>query len=186
MKIELDSPPDDVRIEIIPLIDVIFCILTFFILSALQLTRQQAIDVTLPKATTGTSQMQDMLIVAIDDLGQTYVEKEPVTREQLIGELQVYRRRNPDGLMVLYANRMAVYDDVIQILDLMRMVGGDRVALATLPTANPNLSAPTPNLSAPNGIPSPTPNGLTTPLAPFATPSPTTTFDPNQSFIAPR
>ncbi|MFM7613604.1 MAG: ExbD/TolR family protein [Synechococcales cyanobacterium] len=176
MNIELDNPPEEVRIEIIPLIDVIFCILTFFILSALQLTRQQAINVNLPTATTGTSQMQEMLIVTVDDLGQTYVEKEPVTSQQLIGELQVYHQRNPQGLMLLYANRTAVYGDVIQILDLMRSIGGDRVALATLPTTSPNLS----NLSS---LVNPR-NNLINPGSPFTPSNPN--FDPNRSFIAPR
>ncbi|NEP44700.1 MAG: biopolymer transporter ExbD, partial [Okeania sp. SIO2H7] len=69
MKINLDSPTEEARIELIPLIDVIFCILTFFLLAALQLTRQQAISVDLPKASTGQSQGQEMLIVSIDQRG---------------------------------------------------------------------------------------------------------------------
>lgn len=63
MKINLDTPAEDTRIEIIPLIDVIFCILTFFLLAALQLTRQQAINLNLPQAKSGVPQMRDMLIV---------------------------------------------------------------------------------------------------------------------------
>jgi biopolymer transport protein ExbD len=54
MKIDyLDDPNQNVHIEILPLIDVIFCILTFFILAAVGLTRQQAIDLDLPAANTG-------------------------------------------------------------------------------------------------------------------------------------
>ncbi len=120
--------------------------------------------------------MQEMLIVTVDDLGQTYVEKEPVTSQQLIGELQVYHQRNPQGLMLLYANRTAVYGDVIQILDLMRSIGGDRVALATLPTTSPNLSNPS-SLVNPR-------NNLINPGSPFTPSNPN--FDPNRSFIAPR
>ena len=50
MKINQYSPVEDVEIQIIPLIDVVFCILTFFLLAALQFTRQQAINIDLPKA----------------------------------------------------------------------------------------------------------------------------------------
>ena len=53
----------EVRIEIVPLIDVIFCILTFFILGAVGLSRQQAIGLDLPKAQTGTPQMREMLAI---------------------------------------------------------------------------------------------------------------------------
>ncbi|MEB3831396.1 ExbD/TolR family protein [Phormidium sp. CCY1219] len=134
MKINYDSPTEEARIELIPLIDVIFCILTFFLLAALQLTRQQAVNVDLPKADTGTVQMQEMkLFVSIDQIGQTYVDKQPVSREQLYQLLVAYKRNQPEGLIVLSASKMASYNDVMQVLDLLREVGGDRVALATLP-----------------------------------------------------
>jgi biopolymer transport protein ExbD len=133
MKINLDSSEPDVRIEIVPLIDVIFCILTFFILAAVTLTRQTAINVDLPRASTGTTQMRKLLIVTVDPIGQTYVEKQPVSRDQLYQALTSFRQASPDGTMVLYASRAASYNDVVQVLDLLHSVGGDRVALATLP-----------------------------------------------------
>jgi len=135
MKIHLDAPAEESRIEIIPLIDVIFCILIFFILAALQLTRQQAISVELPEAKTGTLQIREMLIVSIDAAGQTYVDQQPVNTDQLLLLLRGYQQTKPEGLMVLYADRSAIYADVIQVLDQMRAIGGSRVALATLPEA---------------------------------------------------
>lgn len=172
MKINLDTPSEEVQIQIVPLIDVIFCILTFFLLAALQLTRQQSITVDLPKATTGATQMQDMLIVSVDSLGQTYIDQQPVSRSQLYENLLAYRQRNPNGLMVLYAPKLAIYDDVVQVLDLLRSVGGDRVALATLPnSASPTTPASpgaTPNL---NGLPGNTPGSFLN--SPGITPAPT-------------
>lgn len=127
------SHQGEVRIEIIPLIDVIFCILTFFILGAVGLSRQQAIGLDLPKASTGTPQMREMLVVSLDDFGQVYVEQQLVTRNQLYEAIKNYHQFNPNGLMVLNASRTASYNEVIQVLDTLRQVGGDRVALATLP-----------------------------------------------------
>src|SRR5689334_7205199 len=101
MKINLDPPAEEVQIQIIPLIDVIFCILTFFILAALGLTRQQSINVDLPSAKTGATPMQEMLIVSIDPIGQTYIEQQPVTRQELYQKLQRYHQQKPDGLLVL-------------------------------------------------------------------------------------
>jgi len=133
MKISLDQQnTDNVHIEIVPLIDVIFCILIFFILAALQLTRQQAIGVDLPSAGTSTLQNQQTLMVSVDALGKVYVDRTEVSESQLYLILEGYRRTNPAGLMLLYADRNAIYNDVISILDLMRSVGGNRVALATL------------------------------------------------------
>jgi biopolymer transport protein ExbD len=144
IKTHLDSTETDARIEIIPLIDVIFCILTFFILAAVTLTRQTAINVDLPRAGTGAPQMRQLLVVSVDPIGQTYLEKQPIAREALAQALQQFKQQNPDGLMVLYASKAASYNDVVQVLDLLRNVGGDRVALATLPENGQN-GAPLPN-----------------------------------------
>ncbi|MGA1625729.1 MAG: ExbD/TolR family protein [Prochlorothrix sp.] len=132
MKINSHHSEQGVAIEIIPLIDIIFCILIFFILAALQLTRQQAINVELPGAGTATIQNREMLMVREETLGKVYVDKSLVTESQLYLNSEGYNRTNPEGLLVLYADRGAVYDDVVRVLDLMRSVGGRRVALATV------------------------------------------------------
>jgi biopolymer transport protein ExbD len=191
MKVNLDSPADEAQIQIVPLIDVIFCILTFFILAALQLTRQQGINMELPRADTSSVLMREMLVVTIDANGQTYLENQgkpqPVDRIQLFQLLQIYSREKPEGLLVLQAAKTAFYNDVIQVLDIMRSVGGDRVALATDPNAqpgqNPNLpgqtTSPAPFQTTPApGILNPSPglpsdSGVPTNPVPGQTPAPT-------------
>jgi biopolymer transport protein ExbD len=175
VKLNLDSTEPDVRIEIVPLIDVIFCILTFFILAAVTLTRQAAINVDLPRASTGTTQMRQNLLVSVDQIGQIYIEKLPVSREQLLQGITNFRQQNPQGLVVLSASRSASYNDVVQVLDLLRSAGGDRVALATLPgedgaTALPELPTGTSNpVLPPTGLPNGTtlPNRSPGPVDPF-------------------
>jgi biopolymer transport protein ExbD len=122
-----------VHIEIVPLIDVIFCILTFFILAAVGFSRQQAISLNLPKASTGTPQMREMLVVSLDDRGQLYLEKQPVSQVQLYSAVKNYHSLNPTGLMVLHASQEIRYSEVIKVLDMLKEVGGDKVALATTP-----------------------------------------------------
>lgn len=146
----------DARIELIPLIDVIFCILTFFILASVEFSRQQAISLNLPKAASGTPQMREMLVVSLDDFGQVYVEKQAITRIQLLEAIKNYHQFNPNGVMVLNASRNASYNEVIQVLDVLRQVGGDRVALATLPgenDASANWNYPTNPNPAGSGLP---------------------------------
>jgi biopolymer transport protein ExbD len=152
MKIDLlDTPSQDVRLEIIPLIDVIFCILTFFILAAVGLTRQQAIDLDLPAANTGEplpgqiGQGSDRVFVSIDGFGQVYLDQQPVPMAVLRDVLSQFIQANPGGLIVLYASRDARYEDVVNVLDELRDVGGSRVALATLPrdqTLGPSIDSP--------------------------------------------
>ncbi len=139
MKINLHTPVEEAQVQIIPLIDVIFCILTFFILASLQFTRQQAINVDLPKASSATTanvnspQGQDILPVTIDAVGQIYVEKQPIQRQQLAETLKKYLEENPQGTVVLNASRSATYNDVVELLDLLRQVGGNRVSLGIVP-----------------------------------------------------
>ena len=121
----------EVRIEIVPMIDVIFCILTFFILAAVGFSRQQAISLNLPKASTGTPQMREMLVVSLDNQGQLYLEKQPVSQVQLYSAVKNYHSLNPTGLMVLHASENVIYSEVIEVLDMLKEVGGNRVALAT-------------------------------------------------------
>lgn len=163
----------EVRIEIVPLIDVIFCILTFFILAAVGFSRQQAISLDLPKASTGKPQMREMLVVSLDDFGQTYVEKQSVTKTQLYQAIKNYHQINPKGLMVLNASRNSSYDEVIEVLDMLRQVGGDRVALATLPgqEKNPENLSNYPNSNLPSsGVPSsPNQSGANSQFYPYQT-----------------
>lgn len=153
IKVWQDSSPNqgEVQINIVPLIDVIFCILTFFILGAVGLSRQQAIGLDLPKASTGTPQMREMLVVSLDSFGQLYVEQQVVSPNQLSEAIKNYHQYNPTGLMVLHASRDASYNEVVQVLDMLKKVGGDRVALATLAGESGTLNQTTPNS---NSLPS--------------------------------
>ena len=81
-----DSSAQEVRIEIIPLIDVIFCILTFFIIAAVGVSRQQAINLDLPNARTGVAQTRELLIVVVDDLGRVFVEDQLLTTDEELSE----------------------------------------------------------------------------------------------------
>jgi len=140
----------EVRIEIVPMIDVIFCILTFFILAAVGFSRQQAITLNLPQATTGTAQMREMLMVSLDSQGQLYLEKQPVSRVQLYSAIKNYNTINPEGLMVLHASEEVRYSQVVEILDMLKEVGGSSVALATLAGNSqipPEEATPTPGIN---------------------------------------
>ncbi|MGF1938532.1 MAG: biopolymer transporter ExbD [Nostoc sp. ChiQUE02] len=193
MKVNLHTPIEEVQIQIIPLIDVVFCILTFFLLAALQFTRQQAINVDLPKASattvSGITSQSGSLIVTIDAVGNTYIEKQLVKREDLGQRLKQYLQANPSAVVVLNASRTATYNDVIETLDLLRQVGGDRVSLGIIPgpsqspTNLPNQPAVPSFPINPGAAPVPgiNPEGNLTPkfpLAPNSVPLPTETGQP--------
>lgn len=161
LKLWQDSPrQEEVRIEIIPLIDVIFCILTFFILAAVGVSRQQAINLNLPKANSGSAQMQEMLVVSLDSFGQVYVSGNPIATPQLSQAAESYFISRPNGLMALYASKDTRYDQVIEVLDILRAAGGDRVALATTPKGS-TPPGQQPTLDPNNPLNPPLPSSLT-------------------------
>jgi biopolymer transport protein ExbD len=166
MKINLPSSSDDVQINIIPLIDVIFCILTFFLLASLQFTRQEAINVDLPKAETGTTDNtknnnnpagvnapsgRQILPLVIDAIGQTYVGEDarPIQRQQISEAFKSYIDKNPNAVLALKANNKATYNEIIQIMDLWRQLGGKSVAFVTQP-GDSSAGTNTPTQSVPN------------------------------------
>ncbi|MEA5570662.1 biopolymer transporter ExbD [Calothrix sp. UHCC 0171] len=147
MKIKSTTPTDDVQVQIVPLIDVIFCILTFFILVTLQFSRQEVIKVInfdLPKSNTGTAipgasnlpgspAEPQRLVLHLDGLGQIRDTNQPgqpvITKEQLPAFLENYVKQNPDKPLILNASRSAQYNDVIETLTLLQQVGGSRASL---------------------------------------------------------
>lgn len=132
-KLWQEEATPDLRIEILPLIDVIFCVLIFFILAAVNLSRQQAINLDLPSADNGAVQMPNMAIVSLTDFGQIYVEKQLIqTQAQFTQIVEDYLARNPDGIVILNASEKRSYQEVIQVLDWLKSIGGTRVALGTL------------------------------------------------------
>ena len=141
MKINTKNTSTEPRIELIPLIDVIFCILTFFMLAGLQAGTQQAINVDIPSATTGAPPPRELLMVSVNETGQIFIEQQPILAEQLIGSIDLYRQTRPNSSIVLYASKQVSYNKVVEILDTLRTIAGDRVALATLPlnTSSQNL-----------------------------------------------
>ncbi len=169
MKIKLGNEGEQApRVEVIPLIDIIFCILTFFLLSGLQMARQQAISVDIPKAQTSETQTRELLIVSLDADGQTFIEQQAVPQlEVLFQQIKSYRITKPNSSIVLYASKQVKYERVIEVLDLLRQAGGENVALATagetaaptttIPNPSPALALPVPFNPTPAFTPSPVP-----------------------------
>ena len=179
LRLRIDTQSEDVRVDVVPLIDVIFCILTFFLLAAMGFARQQAISVDLPQATTGKPQGDEILVVSLNELGQVYVEQQPVvTKEQFLQKLQAYRQQKPEGLMALYAASNASYNQVVQVLDLLRQVGGSRVALATLPGESEQAPSSSPTGAPTTGVPSYAPNPGASPYNPYGLQNPANPAQP--------
>ena len=116
MKINPGNINEEPRIELVPLIDVIFCILTFFLLAGLQVARQQAINVDIPKATSGAPAARELLMVSLNDAGQLFLEQQPMlVPGQLMEAVKQYRQARPNSSIVLYASKQVSYNKVVEV-----------------------------------------------------------------------
>lgn len=120
------------EINLVPMMDVIMTILTFFIIVSMTLTNFQSVDVALPTAQSGVNRERPIepMIVGLNQQQQILLQGSPATREQLAQAIQNYLAQNPKGSVVLKADQRLPYQQVIQVLATLKEVGGDRVSLA--------------------------------------------------------
>jgi biopolymer transport protein ExbD len=118
--------------NLVPMMDVILTVLTFFIIVSMTLTSFQAVDVPLPSTDKGISKEKPIepIIVAMNRQGQVLMNNAPVTDTQLAQLIVTYLQKNPKGTVVLKADKQVTYEKVVQVLGTLRDIGGDRVSLA--------------------------------------------------------
>ena len=117
-------------INIIPMIDVIFFLLVFFMLFTTFRTTPEGIDMQLPKAVTATEQNTENFIVEIDANGNYYYNNQSLQLSQVISEAEVVSNENNNLTIVISADKNTKYENVISLMDGMRNAGISRLALA--------------------------------------------------------
>jgi len=117
-------------INIIPMIDVIFFLLVFFMLFTTFRTTPEGIEMQLPKAVTATEQNTENFIVQIDSEGNYYYEDQSLALNQIISEAELANNENNKLTIVISADKNTRYENVVSLMDGMRNVGITRLALA--------------------------------------------------------
>jgi len=123
-------PIKKARIEIIPLIDIMFFLLASFMLVSLTMINMKGIDVNLPTATSAQPNSKpDFTIVSIDALMDIYFEKEKVERENVLSRFQALYDKNHDVRIFIRADKDTTYETVVYVLDKARTAGIQKVGL---------------------------------------------------------
>lgn len=121
------------EINLVPMMDVIMTILTFFIILSMTLKPgQKILEINLPQGTAGTQEDVTIqpLTVELNAQGQVSAAGRLVDAETLIPIIQTYLENNPKGSVLLKADQSLPYSEIVKTLGQMRQVGGDRVSLA--------------------------------------------------------
>ena len=118
------------RIEIIPLIDIMFFLLAAFMLISLTMINMKGIDVNLPTATSAQpNNKPDFIMVSIDALMDIYFDKEKVAKEDVLPRMQKLYDSNHDQRIFIRADKDATYETVVFVLDKVRTAGIQKVGL---------------------------------------------------------
>ncbi|MCU0565720.1 MAG: biopolymer transporter ExbD [Oculatellaceae cyanobacterium Prado106] len=126
-----EDPDAPLQINIVPMIDVIFAILTFFIMSTLFLTRSQGLPVNLPGAVTAQNQPQSQTVVTIDRQGNLSLNQESMNLDTLAAQVQALALTGQQPLVIINADQQVSHGQVVTVMDRLRIIEGVRLAIAT-------------------------------------------------------
>tara|TARA_B100000214_G_C23965186_1_gene627338 strand:- start:854 stop:1258 length:405 start_codon:yes stop_codon:yes gene_type:complete len=118
------------KIDILPMIDIIFSILAFLIISSLFLTRVDTISVDLPKASNSIIQKNKFIKISIDKSSNLFINSKIVELEDL-KELIINLTDESNNVVVLNADKNVSHGFVVNILDLLRSIDGLKFAIST-------------------------------------------------------
>jgi len=121
------------RIEIIPLIDVIFFLLATFVLFTLSLSRIQSLPLQLPVAqvNTNTKPDPDMVTLQVSDTGTYFWNREPISGNELEPRLRSYKSQVQIPRVLIAGDNRAHFGATCLALDLIRKVGIEQVSIET-------------------------------------------------------
>jgi biopolymer transport protein ExbD len=120
------------RIEIIPLIDIIFFLLATFVMISLSMVKNQGLNVNLPSASTGVSQdRKEAVTITVTQTNEVYLNQEKISLDNLSDRLKELKDQNPDLKVFINGDSHAYFQGAITVLDKVRAAGITRVAIQT-------------------------------------------------------
>jgi biopolymer transport protein ExbD len=125
---ESDRTPD---INVVALIDVVFAILTFFIMTSLTLTQSEGLPVNLPTAATGKSQASTQIVISLTADGKILLNRQPIDSLALVSKIQSLIIKDRPTLAIINADERVEHGRVVAIMDRVRQIPGLKLAIAT-------------------------------------------------------
>ena len=128
---DLSDQPMEIK-NVVPLLDVLFALLTFFVLSSLFLNRTEGLPVDLPKAQSGAMQKTPArATISVNDKTEVFLNKQKIGIAEVSDRVKQLLEPNQDLIVVLNADRTVQHGDVIQVMDQLRQIPRVKMAIAT-------------------------------------------------------
>lgn len=118
-------------LNIIPMIDIMFFLLVFFMLSTMYMVEQKTIPVNLPQATSATIDNKTNFTVTLKDDGSIYLEDQQTDIQTLLMQATKEQKNNPSFAIIIRADKDINYDKVVSFIDTLKKAGITRFGLST-------------------------------------------------------
>ena len=120
---------EDPDIDITPMLDIVFIMLIFFIVTA-TFVKESGIDVTRPDAETAIKQNRVAILIAIRDNNEIWINRRKVDLASVRANIEKLHAENPQGGAVIQADRQAETGVLVEIMDQVRLAGVDAISIA--------------------------------------------------------
>ncbi len=117
------------EINMTPMLDVVFIMLIFFIVTA-SFVKEAGIDVNRPEAATAVKKQRANILVAISDTGEIWINKRKVDERAVQANIERLKAENPQGSVVIQADKKATTEVLIKVMDASRAAGAFDVSIA--------------------------------------------------------
>ena len=129
----LQEQEENEEINMTPMLDVVFILLIFFIVTA-SFVKEAGIDVNRPEAATAVKKQRASILVAISDKGEIWINKRRVDPRSVQANIERLKAENPQGSVVIQADQKATTDVLIKVMDSARAAGVFDVSIAAQET----------------------------------------------------
>ncbi len=122
---------DDTEIDLTPMLDVVFIMLIFFIVTA-TFVREPGVDIERPLAVSAERVANQKLLIAITDKGEVWVDKKPLKKNEVFQTIEALRAQNPNGGLVIQADSEANAEDIAFVIDAAKRAGVSDISLSAV------------------------------------------------------
>ena len=129
MKKKHGSESEDASIDMTPMLDIVFIMLIFFIVTT-SFVKESGITVNTPKAQSASKQENANVFVAINAEGEIWIDKRPVDIRSVRTVVARLHAENPEGSVVIQSDQDAATRTLVAVMDQIRLAGIDKIAIA--------------------------------------------------------
>ena len=128
------SDTEDSQINLTPMLDVIFIMLIFFIVTT-SFVKESGIEVNRPNATTAQKQERASIFIAIDSKGQIFLQKRRIEVDAVRANIEKLHAESPEGSVVIQADQLSQTGILVRVMNQIRLAGVQKISIAASPSS---------------------------------------------------